>query len=71
MLVYRAQDKMKVMVLIPSVIAVLLYFIFGVLPMMAKMRQDASPAATPVESTTANTTAPAATSSGRRRHRLP
>ena len=48
MLVYRPQDKKKVMVLIPSVIAVLLYFIFWILPMMAKMRQDASPATTPV-----------------------
>jgi hypothetical protein len=59
MLVYRPQDKMKVMVLIPSVIAVLLYFIFGVLPMMAKMRQDASPSTTPVEPTTSSQTSTA------------
>ena len=60
MIVNRPEDRVKVLVLIPSVIAVLLYFIFGVLPMMAKMRADATPVSTPAEPTASN--APSTTS---------
>lgn len=56
--VNRPEDRAKVMVLVPSVIAVLLYFIFGVLPMMAKMKQDATPAP-PADPATTNVTAAA------------